>query len=93
MPKIDLQSQIVLTVVGLLVTAALVFVGISFLGMQDDLQQLTVDVTTLQSLQKTSAIANSNAFKNANEDLIAVKTDLKLDIRELKNDIKYLWRR
>ena len=87
MPKVDLQSQIVLTVVGLLVTAALVFVGVSFMGMQENQQQLLMDVTALQSLQETSAKANAQAFKEAGNDLSGLKVDFKSDLRELKSDL------
>lgn len=92
MQKIDIRSQVVITVVGLLVTAALVFVGISFLGMQEDLNTMIIDVTTLKTLQETSTAANAEAFTNAAIDLSEVKTDLKTDIRTLTKDIKDLWR-
>ena len=91
MKKIDLQSQIVLTVVGLLVTAALVFVGVSFLSMQEDQQQLIIDVTTLQTLQTTQTTENAKAFKEAGDDLSSLKVDIKSDLRELKSDLyKYI---
>ena len=87
MLKIDLRSQIILTVVGLLVTGALIFVGTTFLGMQEDIKILIKDLSDLQVSYDLYVKVSGKDFERYNFKLSEVNNDLKKDILTLKSDL------
>lgn len=87
------DNKIIITVIGFLITFTLSTFFTSFLNTKSEIQDIKMQIMEIKTLQIKNLEYSEKEFQSTATIIGGLKSDIRTDIRELRTEVKELWRK